>query len=59
MNLWLLGGYLCCHSIEVNKKGVNITVRLAEKASQIIRINPITAIREMVDPIVEITFHVV
>lgn len=59
MNLWSAGGYECCHSIDVGRNGENITGRLALRASQIIIINPITAMREIVDPIDETTFQVV
>ena len=50
---------MCCHSIEVGRKSENITGRLAARASQIIIMKPITAIREIVDPIDETTFQVV
>lgn len=50
---------MCCHSIEVGKNRENITGRLAAKASQTIIINPITAIKDTVDPTEETTFHVV
>ena len=43
----------------MGKNNENITGRLAVRASQITIINPKTAIREIVDPMDETTFHVV
>lgn len=45
--------------MEVGRKGENITGRFETRASQIIITNPMTAIREIVEPIEETTFHVV
>jgi len=59
VKVWSAGGRLCCHSIEVGRKRENITGRPEIRASQTIRTNPITAIREIVDPIEDTTFHVV
>ena len=59
MYLWSAGGKSCCHSIEVGRNDENIAGRPAIRASQTITTNPITAIRETVDPTEETTFHVV
>lgn len=55
--MWYGGGQPCSHSTLVVVSSTERTSRLAEKASQIMKRNIITATREINDPIEETVFQ--
>jgi hypothetical protein len=57
LRLWKSRGKISLHSIDVGKCGLEIIVRCAENASQIIKMNINRATNDSSEPIDEITFH--
>ena len=57
--LWKSGGSLSCHSKEVGIWDSPITPRCAENASHRIKMKNKRATNETIEPIEEITFHLV
>lgn len=57
--LWKSRGRRSCHSSDVGWLLAEITPRCAVKASHKIKMNRRRAIKEIIDPMEEITFHLV
>lgn len=57
--LWKSRGRWSCHSRAVGMCDNPITPRCAEKASHRMKIKKISAMNEIIDPMEEITFHLV
>lgn len=59
LKLWKSNGRMSFHSIDDGMWGLAITLRWAAKASQITTINISNDTNEIIDPTVDITFHIV
>lgn len=57
--MWYGGGHPCSHSRFVVVSSTVSTSRFEAKASQIMKIITITAVREINEPIDETVFHIV
>jgi hypothetical protein len=57
--LWKSSGSVSLHSIAEGMCGLAITLRCAASASQIMKMNPISATNAIIAPIEEITFHTI